>query len=226
MTFGPLIEGATLAYRLRQPTPATPQGIVFLLHGVEGSETDLSGVAQALPPDFLVVSPRGPLTLAEGRYAWYVVRFTPEPVLDFPQAEASRNLLSTFVAEIQTTYGLDAGRTAIAGFSQGGIMSAGMALIHPTQIGACGILCGRVLEQWKDRFAAPDALTRLGAFVGHGTADAVLPVTWADRTDALLTRLGVDHEVHRYPDLGHGVTPEMARDFTRWLTNRWASPDR
>jgi phospholipase/carboxylesterase len=59
-------------------------------------------------------------------------------------------------------------------------------------------------------------LGQLKAFVGHGTHDSKLPVHWAERSDALLQRLGVQHVSHRYP-IDHGISAAMQSDFIHWL---------
>lgn len=44
----------------------------------------------------------------------------------------------------------------------------------------------------EPRIASADALAHLSAFIGHGRDDSKLPVDWALRADAWLTRSGVE----------------------------------
>ncbi len=56
-------------------------------------------------------------------------------------------------------------RTVVAGFSQGGIMSASVALTRPEAVGGFGILAGRILPELEPAIADPAALRHLRAFI-------------------------------------------------------------
>jgi phospholipase/carboxylesterase len=66
-------------------------------------------------------------------------------------------------------------------------------------------------------------LARVHALVAHGRDDDKLPVTWAERADAWLQRLGVPHALRLYPG-GHGIGEAMARDFLDWTDALVANP--
>jgi phospholipase/carboxylesterase len=205
MTDDPLItDPATgLAYRQRGGSGA-PRACVVLLHGVGGDETNLARVGDAIASDALVVLPRGPLTLGPGQYGWFRVSFTASgPVIEEAQADSSRQLVTRFVAQLQATLGVAPAKTLIAGFSQGGIISASVALSAPERVAGFGILSGRILPE-------------LRAFVGHGLQDDKLPVTWAQRSDQWLSELGVAHETRLHPG-GHAVSAAMQADFAAWV---------
>ncbi len=209
--------GSGLAYRVRLPLPAAPRTCVLLLHGIGGRETDLTELAALLEPDALVVLPRGRLELAPGRHAWFRVAFSADgPRIEASEAEMSRQVLTGFVAGLQSAHRIATRRTVIAGFSQGGIMSASVALSSPESVGAFGILAGRILPELEPHLAPPERLRSLRAFVGHGRDDTTLPVAWAERSAAWLSRLGVAHELRLYA-AGHVVSAEMRADFRRWL---------
>jgi len=207
----------SLAFRLLQPVPAQPQACLVLLHGVGGSETNLADLASDLPPNTLVVLARGPLTLGPEQFAWFRVAFGAQgPRIDAAEAESSRLTLIRFVEQLQTAYGVSPQRTVVAGFSQGGIMSASLALSTPERVAGFGVLSGRILPELEPHLAAPARLHQLQAFVAHGTADSKLPVAWAERADELLTMLGVAHETRLYP-MDHGISKATHADFLAWL---------
>jgi phospholipase/carboxylesterase len=117
-----------LEFIARQPQPAKPKALVLLLHGVGGSETNLVDLAGAISSDTLVVMPRGPMTLGAGQYGWFRVNFTSAgPLIVETEAEQSRQTLLRFVAQLQSVYSIAPRKTVIAGFSQGGILSASVA---------------------------------------------------------------------------------------------------
>lgn len=209
-----------LSYRLLEPIPGKMKGCLVLLHGVGSNEKDLASLVDGLDPEILVVLPRGPLTLGANQFAWFQVAFTPSgPVIVAEEAERSRQTLIRLVAEIQRTHQILPGRTVIAGFSQGGIMSASVALSEPESLTGFGLLSGRILPELEPRIAARERLAALGGFVAHGEFDSKLPVTWAHRADSLLEDLGVKHQFRLYP-VDHQISLDMQSDFVRWVNAR------
>jgi phospholipase/carboxylesterase len=166
---------------------------------------------------------RGPLTLGPGQFAWFRVAFTATgPRIDAAEAEHSRKSLVAFIGQLQAAYGLTPGRTVVAGFSQGGIMSASVALTQPECVAGFGVLSGRILPELEPQLADRARLAHIQAFVGHGEFDSKLPVSWAERSDQLLERLGVPNQSHRYP-IDHGISPAMQQDFMAWVGGILAS---
>lgn len=206
-----------LAFRLQQPVPAAPEACVILLHGVGGSEINLAGLAAGLSPDTLVVLPRGPLEFAPGQFGWFRVAFTASgPRIDAAEAEASRLALIRLVKQLQSAYGVAPQKTVIAGFSQGGILSASVGLSAPEAVAGFGVLSGRILPELAPHIADTTRLAHLQGFVGHGEHDTKLPVAWAQRAGQLLTDLGVPHQLHLYP-IDHGISADMQADFLVWV---------
>lgn len=210
-------DGASgLSYRVR-PAAGRPAGRLFLLHGVGGNETNLAAIAQDLDPRIELVFVRGPLTLGSGQYAWFQVRFAPQgAVINPAQAEDSRERLLALVRSLGLA-DTDAPVPAVmAGFSQGGIMSASVALSAPDDVSRFAILSGRILPELEPHLAAPEKLANICALVIHGQYDDKLPVALAAQSDALLTRLGVPHDTRLYP-VGHALNADIVNDFSCWV---------
>lgn len=206
-----------LAFRTLQPVPARPTSLLVLLHGVGGNETNLGALGAEVGNDTLVVLPRGPITLGADAFGWFRVAFTSNgPQIVASEADASRRALIAFIAQLQQAHGIDAARITIAGFSQGGILSASVALSAPERVAAFAVLAGRILPELEPQLAAAQALSTLRGYVAHGLHDDKLPVDWARRADAWLTQLGVPHETRLYP-AGHELNAAMQADFLAWL---------
>jgi len=206
-----------LTFRLRQPLPAAPKACLILLHGVGGNETNLAELAAAVDPDVLVVLPRGPLQFAPGQFGWFSVAFTPDgPRIVESEAEASRQTLLRFIEQLQVAYGIAAHRTVIAGFSQGGILSASVGLSTPQRVAGFGVLSGRILPELEPHLAPREQLATQNAFIAHGQHDSKLPVAWAHKADQWLTALEVPHTTRLYP-IDHTISSAMASDFLEWL---------
>lgn len=207
---------ATLQHRVLAPA-GPPARLLALLHGVGGNETNLLPLGEAFSDDALVVFPRGPLTLGPGQYGWFPVAFGPSgPTIDFDQARRSTALLQDFLRQLQATRGIAPADTVIAGFSQGGIMSANVALTAPDLVRGFAVLSGRILPEIEPLAGPTDALPKLDALVVHGHHDDKLPVTWAERADAMLTRLGVPHRLALH-DGGHELPEAAQQAFGQWF---------
>ena len=208
-----------LQYRIRQSAAAHPARCLVLLHGVGSNEANMLALAEGVSDDTLVVTVRGPLTLGPGQYAWFRVAFTATGPSIVPQeAEHSRLALIALVQQLQAMHGIAADKTVVAGFSQGGIMSASVALSAPLAVAGFGLLCGRILPELQPHIASKAQLVALQAFVAHGELDTKLPVDWAHKSHALLDELGVPHTLQLYP-VDHTISAPMHADFLHWLAS-------
>src|SRR5689334_5216886 len=161
-------DNMALQYLVRTPQvkPAKNKAII-LLHGVGSNEADLFSLANGLPPDFYVLSPRGPFTLGAGRYAWYNVDFsTGKPVYNSEQEASSRKVIATFIAQVKQKYNPD--EIYLGGFSQGAIMSYNTGLTHLADVQGIIALSGRIPEEIKPLVTKGARLQQLKVFVAHG----------------------------------------------------------
>lgn len=220
LTPGPLkTDAATgLSYRLMQPQPNSARRCLVLLHGVGSNELSVASLAQGVTDDTLVVLAQGPLTLGPQQFAWFQVAFTSSgPRIDSEQAERSRLALVQLLAELQQQFGVLPEQTVIAGFSQGGIVSASVALTSPESVAGFGLLSGRILPEIEPFLASKERLSNLKGFLGHGEYDSKLPVDWAYRAHEWLDKLDVTHTLSLYP-IDHSISEQMHADFLGWWT--------
>lgn len=212
-------EESGLSFRVRAAR-GRPLGRLFLLHGVGGNETNLMHLAGDLPEQLELVFVRGPLTLGPGQHAWFHVRFGANgPVINADQADASRVRLRDLARALRQADGPAPMPALMAGFSQGGILSASVALSAPDDVARFAILSGRILPELEPHLASPEKLELVSGFIAHGKHDDKLRVAFAEHADAWLTQLGVPHEMHLYP-IGHSLNVDVIRDFTRWLSEQ------
>lgn len=203
----------------RQPTDRPPP-LLIVLHGLGSNEHDLIGLAPYLDPRFQIVSARAPYTLAPGSYAWFELGWTATGItIDPRQAEQSRVLLTSFIAEALAAYGGDPARVYLLGFSQGAIMSASVALIEPELIAGTVLMSGRVLEEIRPLIAAAEQLAGKPFLVVHGTADTVLPIQNGRASRAILATLPVALTYQEYA-MAHEVSAQSLADVAAWLTAR------
>jgi phospholipase/carboxylesterase len=203
----------------RQPSDGAPP-LLILLHGLGSNERDLVGLAPYLDPRFQIVSARAPHSLMQDGYAWFEIGWTANDItINFQQAEQSRVLLMSFIAEVLAAYGGDSARVYLLGFSQGAIMSAGVALTEPELIAGTVLMSGRIPEEIRPLFAAPERLAGKPFLVVHGTADTVLPIRNGRASRAILATLPVALTYQEYA-MAHEVSAQSLADVAAWLTAR------
>lgn len=209
-------DSMVLQYLVREPQIQSAKNkAIILLHGVGSNEQDLFRLANQLPPDFFIISPRGQFTLGTGRYAWYNVDFsTGKPVYNAQQEALSRKVIIEFVAQVKRKYGLD--EIYLGGFSQGAIMSYSIGLTHPNEVQGVIALSGRILDEIKPLVKKDDSLQPLKVFVAHGVLDNTLPIHYAKQAKEYLESLGVQLTCKEYP-IEHQISNEVLQDLNSWL---------
>lgn len=212
-------DSTVLQYLVQAPkVQAEKKKAIILLHGVGSNEKDLFGIANLLPDDLYVISPRGQFALGGDRYAWYQVDFsTGKPIYNAAQEASSRKLLSTFIDQMKEKYQLQ--EVVVGGFSQGAIMSYSIGLTNPTAVKGILALSGRILEEVKPLVTKSDGLKQLKVFVAHGVHDNVLPVDRAREAKKYLSALGVHLTYHEY-ELAHSINENVINDINDWLAEK------
>lgn len=210
---------AHLARRLPAGVGAPP--LLILLHGIGSNEQDLFGLAPYLDGRFLIVSARAPHVYgAWGGYAWFEIEWRPNGIeIDRQQAEASRQLLMTFIGEVVAAYGADPSRVYLMGFSQGAIMSAMVTLTRPDLVAGAVLMSGRIPPEVRPMLAPPEQLAGKPILVTHGISDTVLPLAYGHASRDLLASLPVDLTYKQYA-MGHEVSAESLADVAAWLQQR------
>lgn len=216
-----------LTYRVRPGQAGQCKSpCLVLLHGVGSNEAGFIDLARQIDPRITVVLARGPLVLSQSQFAWFQVNFTASgPAINPVQAEQARTKLIDFIGQLRTIVGADPKRTWIAGFSQGGIMSASVALTAPSKVTGFGILSGRILPEVLPLVKQDPLLQTLAVFVSHGVQDAVLGIHFAHHAKTVLDGLGLPLSYHEYEG-GHRLSNTMAGDFLEWLGAQLDAPAR
>jgi phospholipase/carboxylesterase len=209
-----------LVHLVREPTIKAdgPPPLLLLLHGIGSYEGDLMALAPYLDGRFFVVGARAPLTMGPDSYGWYRADFSPvRKVIDPKEPLRSRAIILHFVDELIEAYHLDPRGAYLMGFSQGAIMSIGVALIRPQWLAGVVAMSGRLLPGSIFDQVEPEALKGLPILVVHGTEDPVLPIENGRQIRDTLETLPVDLTYREYR-MGHQVADESLADVTTWLT--------
>lgn len=213
----------SLAHLARRPraTPGDDPPLLVLFHGYGSNEEDLFALAPYLDERLLVISARAPLMLMPGSYAWFEIAFTAEGIAVDPyQARLSGKTAAEFVEEAVRAYGADPKRVLVGGFSQGGSMAAIVALTRPDLVAGAVVLSGIVPSELTDAAPQPELLAGKPFFVGHGTADTVVPVAHGRASRELLEGLGAALTYREYPGMAHEINAACLADVQAWLRER------
>ena len=192
--------------------------LLVLLHGVGSHERDLFGLAPQVPPQFHVLSLRGPLTLGPGSYAWFTFSVGPDGdrSIDAAQEAASRALLAQALRAAAEQLGVPTERVVVGGFSQGGIMSLSLLLTRPELLHAAMVMHSRLLPEVLPLVAPPQQLRGRELWVSHGTEDGVIPLANAHQIRNSVASLPIALSYREYPG-GHELRPAELRDAMAWL---------
>jgi phospholipase/carboxylesterase len=224
---GTLVESNSgLTYRLQAARSGQGKApCLILLHGVGANEAGFIELARQLDPRLVVVLARGPLEFGPMQFGWFQVSFTQTgPAINAAQAESSRQKLVDFIEHLPQAHDIDPGRIWIAGFSQGGIMSASVGLTAPDKVAGFGILSGRILPEVLPAVRRGSALAKVRAFVSHGVQDQKLGIHFARNAKEVLNEFGVPLQYHEY-EAGHELNMAMLEDFKQWLGGRLDQSD-
>lgn len=191
--------------------------LVVLLHGRGSDRFDLLGLADALAPGAVVVTPEAPHSgLAWGYgpgWAWY--RFMGRNVPEPESFEESQHELAEFLGEIRDQLPVRTGPLVLGGFSQGGVMSMAYALRNP---GSAPIILNFSGFLAQNPTVVPNEENVAGTrfWWGHGTLDPQIPFDLAVEGRAHLFRAGADLTARDYR-IGHGISPDEAEDARAWI---------
>jgi len=199
----------------KQPESAP---IVIMIHGYGSHENDLYSLKDYLGTEAHYLSLRAPMSLGFGGFAWYPIHFDAvgAKTSDTEMAAQSRDLILRFIEEFKIQEGLRDNPIWLMGFSQGAILSYGLALSYPEHFSRVMALSGYVLKEIVPEQYRLQDLQHLDFFISHGNEDEVIPVRAARMTTEFLEKIKLKHRYQEYP-AGHGINPDNLKDLIDWF---------
>jgi phospholipase/carboxylesterase len=197
-----------------EATPASPAPLVVMVHGWAGDEASMWIFKQTLPSHVAIVTPRAPITLTDGGFAWFNYngsRSKPVP----GSLEKGLLKLERFIENLPCHYPVDPTRLVLMGFSQGAMISNAFVYTNPDRaLGVASmagafppIIQGEPHDNWLAGFPV---------FIAHGTRDDVIPVEAARQARSLYQALGADVTYGEYP-AAHKMHNRGMTDLKQWL---------
>ena len=198
------------------------QGAVIFLHGLGADGHDFEPIVPELGVDDLHLrfvfphAPERPITINEGEplRAWYDFVPHSEHAGSGDIKASALSIKALLQAQIDT--GIPPERIILAGFSQGGVMALEVGLRYEQRIAGIIALSTYLHDAATTERERTDANLALPIFMGHGTADPMIPIMRAATSRENLIRLAYDIEWHDYP-MGHQVCVEEIEDIARFI---------
>lgn len=191
--------------------PGYSYPLLILLHGHGQRETDwVRIVPQMSRRNYVCIGLRGPHGVHRRDrgmgYGWGRGRRSNGALEDY---------LLAAIGATREMCNVHAERVFLAGFCEGA------SVAYQLGFTLSGIVKGVVaLNGWLPpgplplRHARGPSAPRL--FIGHGTENAVVPLSKAEEAYRLLNAAGVSVQLRHYP-VGHNLVPAMLRDADRWV---------
>lgn len=200
------------------PAAGAAKQMVILLHGLGANGQDLIGLAphfaQALP-EAVFVSPDAPFPcdMAPVGYQWFSLQeWTPESILRGVQQAAP--LLDSYITGQMEKYGIKPAKTALAGFSQGTMMSLYAGPRFPERL--AGVLGYSGALVWGEEIDS-HVMHRIPIHLIHGDADPVVPVDAFHQAKRKLESAGFAVSGGVTRGLAHNIDEAGIRDGAAFL---------
>ena len=174
--------------RVRHATQQ-PSRFLLMLHGWTGDENSMWIFARKFSEKFWITSPRALHTAREGGYSWRVTRPGPRVLPTLFDLKPAAEALVRLVNDLSSSWGVDASKFDLVGFSQGGALANVIALLYPERIRRVAVLAG-FMPGDTDELIASKVLDGNPFFVAHGTQDKLITVAHARESIKLLEQAG------------------------------------
>src|SRR4051794_29081501 len=192
-----------------EPRYAYP--LIVFFHGHGGNEEQILRLAPRVSRrNYISIGLRGPLGLGpvgkrgHNGYSWGAASQLP----------LIEDYLLRAVLETRRHFHVHTERIYLAGFSEGASLAYRLGLSFPDKLGGVVSLNGCLPRHDRPLLRLPDVRS-LRVFIGHGIANALVPMTLARADHRLLYAAGLPVTVHTYPT-NHRIHPDMLRDLNRW----------
>jgi len=192
-------------------------GVIILVHGRGASAEDILQLRDELDyPELAYVAPQ-----AAGN-SWYPYSFLAPIEQNEPWLTSALNKLKNIVGNI-TREGIPQDKIVIAGFSQGACLATEFVARNAANSGGLIAFTGGLIGPPGTDFRYSGSLSGTPAFLGAGDPDAHVPWQRVRESADVLSALGADVLLRRYPGMPHTISRQELEEARR-LLDRTFSP--
>jgi len=192
--------------------PNYPYPLLVFLHGHGGSDAQVLRLAPRLSRrNYICIGLRGPRPLdprPDGRqaFSWGLDGQTDALVEEY---------VFRAIEQTRRHYHVHSERIYLAGFCEGAALAYRLGLLYPERFAGVISLNGSMPRRGGPLLRLPE-VRRLRLLIGHGIANAVVPLSLARNDFRLFYAAGLPVRLHTYP-ANHRIHPQMLRDIDRWV---------
>lgn len=196
--------------------------LVVAIHGLGDNPESFGHLFDGFSSRARLILPYGLTAYGDG-FSWFPIS-NMDPKLLAEGTEKAARALAAMLEELERSRPTQ-GRPIVTGFSQGGMLSFTLAVLHPDRLGFAVPIAGLVApplypSSWPMGKLAPEVHAL------HGDADARVPTQGARDTVKMLSGLGFVADLKEYPGVGHSISAEMRRDLYQALEQAIAKQGR
>jgi phospholipase/carboxylesterase len=192
--------------------PNYPYPLLVFLHGHGGSEEQVLRLAPRLSRrNYVCIALRGPYALGS--------RPDGTPAYSWGPDESDDPLVEEYVLgavrQTRRVLHVHSERIYLAGFCEGAALAYRLALLFPERFAGVVSLNGALPRRGCPLLRLPE-VRRLRVLIGHGIANAIVPLSMARQDYRLFYAAGLSVRLQTYPAT-HRIHPHMLRDVNRWV---------
>jgi phospholipase/carboxylesterase len=191
-------------------------GAIILVHGRGASAEDILQLRGELDyPELAYVAPQ-----AAGN-AWYPRSFLAPIEQNELWLTSALKKLKNIVGNVNRE-GIPQDKIVIAGFSQGACLASEFVARNAANYGGLIAFTGGLIGPPGSDFEYPGSLSGTPAFLGAGDPDAHVPWLRVRESADVLSALGADVVLRRYPGMPHTISRQELEDARRLLDRRFS----
>lgn len=218
------IESSDFIFEHKIKMPQVKAGekppMVLLLHGLGSSDEKLFSFSESLDTRLLVVAPRGPIKISEGKYSWYPLDVKENKFhYNAEEIEKTRKNMIKYIDQLVEAYDVNPDAVYLGGFSQGAIMSLYVGMTAPEKLDGVFCLSGQLYPNFKDQIKTGPDFDELEIFITHGLRDKVLPFNDIKKSALYLLNNGANVKTKWY-EAGHSVSADNLADLIYWISTQ------
>lgn len=191
-------------------------GALLLLHGRGATAEGMLPLGRELAPEsWALLAPQA------GGGTWYPETFMAPLHRNEPWLSSALDLVGETLERVAAA-GIPAGRTIVAGFSQGACLACEFVARHPRRYGALLAFTGGLIGPPLMDFPHEGDLDETPAYLSAGDTDPHVPWRRMEATREVLERMRARVTLRRWPGRPHTILPrevEEARELIAPLLN-------
>ncbi len=194
-------------------------GVIILLHGRGGSARDILSLAPALStkPGLAFLAPQA------ADSTWYPLSFLAPREENEPKLSHGLDIVAKTVALAEEA-GIGRDRIVIAGFSQGACLATEFVASNPARYAGLIAFTGGLIGPLGSDVSKTGDLAGTPAFLGSGDPDPHVPWSRVQESAAVLTAMGAEVDLRRYPDRPHSVSEDELAVARELIAAAFPSP--